>query len=440
VAANTPFEILEIKAAGAFGTVCIAREAGNPEARIVAMKVLHPEHTTSTDFMKRARDEARMLSRMTHEHLVRVDPVLQVNGRPVMIMEYVQGCDVSQLVRANPNGIPAGPALELVRRAALGLDAAFNGPANSGDPMRVIHRDIKPANLLVSNTGEVKVADFGIAKATFDDREAQTADIILGTPAYSAPERQLGEPDSPAGDVYALGITLVELLTGKQIVLSIREDRHVATVLSTLPHIEPEGVDAEAVRMLVRDMLEYMPVDRPAAVDGAHRARLILEQAELEVDMLAFARASVVPIYRKRDRIPVKNHPQYPAIRFLEGGTPVALPSRAAANPAHDEAIRQALSRRGWEDDPAALGALLRDYPGWTTTPFLEVLAKAKTPWWAVWKQSATPAELAAALGALTLRPDNDALRHAESLRSHPSREVVDAAQQLIDCAGRDET
>src|SRR5690606_32588899 len=100
---------------------------------------------------------------------------------------------------------PVPAALAACAAVASALDAAYAGPADGGVPLRLVHRDIKPSNIRLTPDGDLKVLDFGIARADFEGREALTQSIRYGSLRYMAPERRRQEPDGPAGDVYALG-------------------------------------------------------------------------------------------------------------------------------------------------------------------------------------------------------------------------------------------
>ena len=199
---------------GGFGAVYLAdiRRRANLEQRL-AVKVLNEDLGDNDDVVRRQRDEARLLAQLNHDHIVKVFDLVEIDSRPAVMMEYVPGVDTSRLARQGP--IPVRAVLEIVAATASALHAAYTTVSPfTGRPLRVVHRDIKPSNLLLSEQGIVKVLDFGIARADFD-REGQTRSVAFGTARYMAPEQWMNGPMSAAVDIYALGITMLELLTGR---------------------------------------------------------------------------------------------------------------------------------------------------------------------------------------------------------------------------------
>ena len=304
-----PFEIIEILGEGSFGTVCVARVTGDPLRRKVALKILKGTYARNQKILNRTRDEARLLSRISHPNIVRVERLMDVSGRPVVVMEHVQGVSLDQLLMRFKEGLPGAVAIELIRQTCLALHVAYNETAgDDGRPLRVIHRDIKPSNILLSIHGEVKVVDFGIAKGEFDGREAHTESVVMGSRPYMAPERLDGVSDSPAVDVYSAGMSLYELLTGRTMSLSINPVTHEQAMNRQLKYIRVEGMsDAslEDLRDLLRRMCAYDRDYRPTALEGARQ----LEQCLYAIDsrhrsgLEEFARTTVLPIYESRPRI-----------------------------------------------------------------------------------------------------------------------------------------
>jgi len=304
-----PFEILEILGEGSFGTVCVARVAGDPKKRKVALKILKGAYTRNTKIMNRTRDEARLLSTIDHPNVVRVERMIEIGGRPVIVMELVEGVSLDQLLLRFKQGLPAAVAIEVVRQTLIALHVAFyeaNGP--DGRPLKVIHRDIKPSNILLSVRGELKVVDFGIAKGDFSGREAETESVVLGSRPYMAPERLDGVSDHPTVDVYSSGMSLYELLTGRTMSLSINPVTHEQAMNRQLGYLNVEGMtDAglEDLRGIIRRMCAYDRDYRPSSLEAARE----LEQCLYAIDsrfrlgLEEFSRTTVLPIYESRPRI-----------------------------------------------------------------------------------------------------------------------------------------
>jgi len=262
------FSVVRTLGEGAFGSVFLADmvSAGGFRRR-VALKLLNSTYDPESDAGRRLRDEARLLGRLQHRNIVRVDDLLQLRGRWGLLMEYIPGLDVETLFdRARSTGVdlPVRAMLQVCAATAAALDAAFSAVGDDGQALLVVHRDIKPSNVRLSETGEVKVLDFGVARAEFTGREAKTERVRYGSLGYMAPERILGEPETAAGDVYSLGAMLFELLT---------LESYGRAELAPEKQAEQVRVAVEKVRArvgdeiadVVRQCLSYDGADRPTA-------------------------------------------------------------------------------------------------------------------------------------------------------------------------------
>lgn len=262
------YRILERLGQGAFGSVYLAETVGGGLSKRVAIKVPHPDRANLPGLVGRLRDEARMLALIRHRAIVRVDDLVELDGAWSMVMEYVEGLDVGELLDDGP--FPVRAALAIAEEVANALHAAWNQPGPEGGPLRLLHRDLKPSNLRITPAGEVKVLDFGVARAEFAAREADDSGAVFGTTTYLAPERYRGE-DAQAGDVYALGVTLFEMLTGvlpgKSAMDADRRPpgRLCAAQWTWLGTVHPDLV------VLVGAMLANDPADRPPPRDCARR-------------------------------------------------------------------------------------------------------------------------------------------------------------------------
>jgi eukaryotic-like serine/threonine-protein kinase len=174
-------------------------------AREVAIKVLHRSLAGDAAFVDRFRREARAAAALSHPNIVAVYDWGAVDGIYYMVMEYVRGRGVRELLSASGRLEPA-QAAEIVRQTLIALESAHK--------QGMVHRDIKPENILVTNEGVVKVADFGLARAYADGRATQ-AGTVTGTVQYLSPEQIRGEPADPRSDLYSLGVVTYELLTGE---------------------------------------------------------------------------------------------------------------------------------------------------------------------------------------------------------------------------------
>ena len=165
-------------------------------------------------FMKRIRDEARLLGMLQDEQVLGVSELVQVDGFDAVVMEYVDGVDLSELI--TKHRVPPRALAELGAEIAGTLHRAHMARhPKTGEPLHVIHRDIKPANIMITTRGGIRLLDFGVARAAFPNRESHTQGLVLGTLNYFPPEILAGEEPSRAVDIYGLGISLWECAAGR---------------------------------------------------------------------------------------------------------------------------------------------------------------------------------------------------------------------------------
>ena len=200
---NDRYEILEKVGEG--GMAIAYRGRDRVLGRVVAIKVMRPELATDAAFLARFRREARAAAGITHEHIASVYDTGSDGPYHYIVMEYVEGESMrDRLRREGP--LPLAEALRIATETAEALEAAHQAG--------VVHRDIKPGNILLGREGQVKVTDFGIARAASAPNQTDTS-TMLGSANYVSPEQARGEAVGPQGDIYSLGATLFEALTGK---------------------------------------------------------------------------------------------------------------------------------------------------------------------------------------------------------------------------------
>lgn len=276
------FRFLKKLSEGTFGKVYLAEIITEQNfSKVVAIKLLHAKWADHDEIIKRSRDEARVLGRLQNRHIIKVEGLISIGGKCAIIMEYLNGVDLKTLINycaKNQIRIPCKVIFEVVADVASALDAAYNKrPMQGGEPLRLIHRDIKPSNIMMTIEADVKVLDFGTAQAKFEDREAETQALAFGSAAYMSPERFLGDEDRLSGDVYALGVTLYELLyQGRYGKANVRSEvfyQEQERRLEKLDLAEMSDELAERIRSLLRQMLSWEEAERPSL---AH----ILEETE----------------------------------------------------------------------------------------------------------------------------------------------------------------
>jgi serine/threonine-protein kinase len=200
------YRLLKRLGYGGMGAVFLARQESLN--RQVAVKLLPPEFGNDANHVRRFLQEARSAAKVSHENIVGAVDAGEAGGRYFFIMEYVPGETVFKLIRKKGK-LPEAKALDVARQVARGLRHAHkNG---------LIHRDIKPKNLMVTPEGTVKICDFGLAKDITSEDSLTRAGVVITSPAYASPEQCRGDAGvDHRSDMYALGITLFEMLTGKR--------------------------------------------------------------------------------------------------------------------------------------------------------------------------------------------------------------------------------
>ena len=291
--------------AGTFARLYLAeiRGAGGID-RIVAVKILREQWKEQQDIVNRTRDEARLLGRLRHKNILRVEDLVEVDGQTAIIMEYVDGLDLKQLVdglQERRQRLPAKVALDVVLQAASALEAAyFRVPTGLDQPLRVVHRDVKPSNIMLSSEGEVRVLDFGTARSSHILRSAQTGAMRFGSLKYMSPERREGDRGEHAGDVYALGLVLLELLgTDWLPLLPLDPTEHDEAIAHAIARLDSLGMPNEEWDLTLRQMLAQMlagePGVRPDAGQVVALIRAFVEQASGPM-LDRFAQESVLPL------------------------------------------------------------------------------------------------------------------------------------------------
>ncbi len=272
------FQIQRCLGSGGFGEVYLAQmvSPGGVETE-VAVKVLHDGLDPRSQAVQRLRDEARLLGRLNHPAVLKVRDLVLLADRVALVMEYVAGADLDACLHTPPT-IPLRAGIETCARVADALATAHAATSADGTPLELVHRDIKPSNIRIGQHGDVKLLDFGIARAADGKREAKTQTrVTIGSPWYMAPERFDGVSDDPASDVYALGCTLFEVCAGgarlfdalsgrEHFLLSVDPGQHDAHLAKHIGPLELPG----SVRDVLMGMLAYEPSERPAAAGLAH--------------------------------------------------------------------------------------------------------------------------------------------------------------------------
>jgi serine/threonine protein kinase len=244
------YRIISLLGRGGMGEVFRADDLtlGQP----VALKFL-PESMIDALMLARFRNEVRIARRISHPNVCRVYDIGETGNQVFLSMEYVDGEDLASLLRRIGRP-PRATALEIARKICAGLAAAHD--------KGVLHRDLKPANIMLDVRGEVRIMDFGLAGLAHEIQ-----DVRSGTPAYMAPEQLVGKEVTARSDIYALGLVLYELFTGKPAfegrthdeILRVRRERTPDRLSTLIRDLDP------AMELVILRCLEEEPDNRPVS-------------------------------------------------------------------------------------------------------------------------------------------------------------------------------
>jgi eukaryotic-like serine/threonine-protein kinase len=257
------YEILSTVGKGGMGLVYRARDRQLDE--VVALKVVRSEVLKDDpSLLDRFKQEIKLARRITHRNVLRTHDFGEADGVPYISMEYLEGVTLKDLIKSK-GALPLGVGLSIAKQMCHGLEAAHQ--------QGVVHRDIKPQNMLIiPESGELKIMDFGIARISEVKGEASgltSAGTVMGTPDYMPPEQAQGQPADFRSDIYSLGVVLFESFTGK---LPFDGDTIMAIVMGHIQKPPPRpralkaGLPADLEALILR-CLEKEPARRFQTVD-----------------------------------------------------------------------------------------------------------------------------------------------------------------------------
>ena len=248
---------------GGTSSVWLAHRADTPEER-VAVKLLDVRLRGSVG-EDRFRIEGEMLARLAHPSIVRLfEASVSPSGEPYLVMEFVEGSPIDEFARAR--GLTVLERVALVRQVVHALGHAHTA--------RIVHRDLKPSNVLVTAAGKVKLLDFGIAKLLDDAGRGERARLTKRggppmTPAFAAPEQLVGDAITAATDVYAVGVLLYLLVTGRH--PTMRDDQGIDQAFDALLNVDPPPADCGDLDPILARSLRKAPQDRYASATALGR-------------------------------------------------------------------------------------------------------------------------------------------------------------------------
>jgi serine/threonine protein kinase len=380
---------------GGMGAVYLAEHSRM--RRFVALKVLSPRVVNRPDAIRRFRREVQAVAKLSHENIVTAHDADEINGLQILVMEYVEGTNLSSLVR-NKGPLPIRKAVDYIMQAARGLQYAHS--------KGIVHRDIKPGNLMLAENGTVKVLDLGLARFDETVAEREQTDLtetgnLMGTIDYLAPEQAA---DSSAADqrsdVYSLGCTLFHLLTGKPMFAgrSVME-RLLAHRERKPPSLRDERNDVSMeLDAVYRKMVAKEPIERFPTMSAVLHAFARSEYERSGSSDVAGIVAPVTEGYRIAGQsddpepssvgVPFQTPAALPApsrreLPKIEPGTPLTPPSkkqpRHAAKSLRGKPAPAAKKQSDTDYDPAGI-----DIGRWMIIGSfaLLILAAAAGAWW----------------------------------------------------------
>jgi eukaryotic-like serine/threonine-protein kinase len=329
---------------GGMAEIFLARaqlEAGI--SRLIVVKQIHAQLSGDPTFSRAFVDEAKLCAGLRHANIAQVVDL----GRSApedgallfMAMEYVEGLDLTQLLRLLSQKkvpLPAEFAVLIVSEVLAALDFAHRARSEDGAPLGLVHRDVSPSNVLLSIDGEVKLCDFGIAKATAGEDDGSEAmrslrQKVVGKSAYMAPEHARGELIDARADVFAAGILLWELCAGRRLykgteeqMLALAKDASIPPLPTALP--EKDALQAVLDRALAPDREQRFPTARAfrEALDAwAVSARLVASQIRFGAFLEDHVGLETVALRRQKER----------AAAALEMGPPVVMEPLRSSRP-----------------------------------------------------------------------------------------------------------
>lgn len=307
---------------GMGGMAEVFRATYNPEGgfeKVVALKRVLPQFVADEVFIGMFRDEAALCSQFSHPGVVQVFDFGRFGDSYFLAMEYLDGPPLSRALRAfKGTGLPIGAVVHLAVSLTEALTYVHERRNADGAPLKLVHRDLNPPNVLLSRLGEVKLTDFGIARAA-GHMQLTEAGLIKGKPGYLAPEQAAGEDIDGRVDLFALGVTLWECLTGEQLLAAsdatamVRNtfDKPIVPPRQKRPQV-PQALDHFVMELLQRDLAHRTPSAREALrtaraleTQFPQGQKDLMQVVELTLRTTVSSAVSLEPVPRKQQATPL---------------------------------------------------------------------------------------------------------------------------------------
>jgi eukaryotic-like serine/threonine-protein kinase len=336
---------------GSGGMAVVYKALDEMLERTVSVKILREDYSNDSDFRDRFRQEAKAAANLSHPNIVTVYDFGFDNDQVFIVFEYVDGTDLKSLIR-NKGRFSIQDTVGLVAQACAGVGYAHRAG--------LVHCDIKPHNMLVSNDFRLKVTDFGIARALATIHPDEKSEVVWGSPHYFSPEQAAGAAPSPASDVYALGVILYEMLTGR-LPFEASESTELARMHRVEVPIPPRRLNPaipEALEEITLKVLSKEPVARYRTADQL--GRVLLSFGSLNEDKTG----PIILPQVKRNNGPTV-HPQTPAPRATRAPIKKPVPTVSDWEEPEDEEDGKSVDWLTWLLGLLAFTAIFGLIPFW---------------------------------------------------------------------------
>lgn len=274
---NNRYKLLQRAGTGGMATVYKGQDI--MLGRLVAVKVLHESLTGNAEFLRRFQQEAYAAANLSHPNIVTVHDIGQDGHHYYIVMEYIEGQTLKELIRHQVNTIGEPLSINHTLDLAIQICAGIGYAHRAG----LVHCDVKSQNVLITRDSRVKVADFGIARAMSQSLPDDDY-LVWGTPQYFSPEQAAGEAATPASDVYAIGVIMFEMLTGR---LPFEAESHTALAVKHMRETPPPvtqfnpAVPLQVERVIAK-VLSKEPAGRYRTADQFGRILTTYRDSSLE--------------------------------------------------------------------------------------------------------------------------------------------------------------
>ncbi len=317
-----PYRLIRQIAVGGMAEIHLAKTKGIAGfEKYVAIKMIHPNFAEDEQFIQMLVDEAKIAVQLTHGNIAQTFDLGRVGETYYITMEYVDGADLYKILRRGSEQdleMPLDVCAFIAKEVASALDHAHRKKDHVGKPLGIVHRDVSPQNVLISYSGEVKLVDFGIAKATMKARQTAVG-VIKGKYYYMSPEQAWGDPIDYRSDIFSAGIVLYEMITGQM--LYLEEDLHKLLDMARKADIAPPS----KLRKGIPPQLERIIMHALAKVPGERYQSAGDFATDLERFLHAyspvFTASKIAGLIRKviGDPLQVPDQQDFPSIELRDG-------------------------------------------------------------------------------------------------------------------------